>query len=58
MTATKFLDDLLEQRRISKRQILEAGEIRLPTDERRAYQLDMYCKSSSMGSKQTPLYRG
>jgi hypothetical protein len=55
----KFYDDALALRREQKQKLLDAGELRLPTDdERRLMQYQMYVASGSMGSKTTPLYRG
>jgi hypothetical protein len=55
----QFLSGLLDLRRQTKKDLLARGDTRIPTDdERKAYQLDLYVKSGSMGSKSIPLNRG
>lgn len=52
----KFYDDALAFRREQKQKILDAGELKLPTDdEHRLMQYQMYVASGRMGSTNTVL---
>lgn len=60
MSTEKFLRDLLDLRHETKKAVMQkASSMKLPTrDEQLAMELEMYSKAGSMGSKNTPLYRG
>lgn len=53
MSTEKFLSDLLDLRRETKKAVMQkASSMKLPTrDEQLAMELELYSKAGSMGSK-------